>query len=1250
MKKAKHDGKLGWYDLGTETFYPNDVYKKAKHEEQYGLYNIDTEEFVPSHALAPEPSWTQDWVEGAKQIVSHPVESAKEAWQGLLTPMYEPEEAETAGQFMGNIGKGVGNLAALPVKLPAQIVQELIVEPGKKGGEEGTISALKEMGTGAVDIVRGFGEFLLNPVGYQGFKEWADSGYEGKPAIWDAMKKQWSTDPVFSVLPFVPFAKKIGSISKRTGKPPGQVANEIKAKAKNTGMPPEEIIEQLEYKHNPLKELEAPKDIAGFSEEFIMREKKPQGFIEGISKEEISDIKQKRADVVPEKTVDAFKKKPAEELSPEEYWQSRDPLIAGAMKRELLKKQPIEEQARQAQFKAETKQAGDTVSLERTLEQEQLVADEWILGKGLSGEEGFARFSRDKIEKPKFTGKAAKVEQMYDRATIASQAKYKTTVSNVHREMKRQVVDVSGNLKKKLMKLGDLGERVKIRRNLIAGSSAKASRYIEKAHKKIYDGLDKTGKEYLDRFIQSRRTIAIERYKKISHPEALGITEHQAWLEQLPAELKANLNKRADVYFEEMAKPLKLLLDEGILTQDAYNALISKGVYSPRKFLAHIDPVIEQSIGGKKISIHDSGIKHLSQGSLGLLEKDSQLLLEQVINRTHARIFRNRANQALYDLAAKNPGNGVVSLPTGLSEKSPADFATIKVLINGKVKTMEMPVEMAKEWIVSDPLLSSTIANVIQWGSGAKILKPMATGLNPGFALTNFPRDIVHVWLTDYKNMYSSSLPFYMKQMASDIKIVGMDALKRKGRFNDFAEEGGLMPFLTHQGSVTSKLSGPLHDMQTVMGYFGETSEIVPRLALRERVLRQGLDAEYATEYARDYLDFSQGGSFIKAVDNGIPYLNASIQGTRGLVKSASMNKSAFAYKVAQLGAVSTALYYMNSFMFPDLIKQTSSRERANYWLVGTPFTFENKSGDKKRFYFRIAKDQGQRFFASIFEGLAAKGIGDDVDAEQITGSLVDTLPIIPQHNLPPILDATMGYLTNKDFWRNEDIWRKKQPIKPEEEWNMYTHPAFVEMGDILNMSPERLKYALSQFFTSGNVYTSLGGLAWKEIFDYMPQYEKNMVTEELILKQPFVKRVLKATDPYHEHGKKLGESITEANTERWQLTRGFDILSQGYYDGEVSEQKIKKYLAPLPDVEYDRLLDRHERRGKLQELPEKRWWLELATLPPEDRAIAFWNRYMEADQEEKAMLEEYVDKVPGVKSERFWDKIDALRTTEVTQ
>ncbi|KKL67441.1 hypothetical protein LCGC14_2134950, partial [marine sediment metagenome] len=501
---------------------------------------------------------------------------------------------------------------------------------------------------------------------------------------------------------------------------------------------------------------------------------------------------------------------------------------------------------------------------------------------------------------------AQKVEDMYNKATIAAKELKKKSKPSIKQTLKRAVVDVSGNVKKKLSKQGEEGQKAIMRHDLIAGAHTKAMKIVDDKSKIIYKDLSSQERETLNRLIQSRRTITIEGYKKIAHPEGLGAAEHQSWIDSLEPALRDKLNKRADVYFQTMKEQLDDLFKEGIINEESYASLVAKGDYSKRSFMQHIDPEKTYTFGGKKITVTDSGIKALAEGSEGLLEKESSLLMAEVVTRTQGRIFRNRANRSLFELAREDPENGVVRLAKVIGrtkegkliyQKSPARHETISVMINGTERQMIMPSELAKEWVLRDPAIDAQLANVISWLSGAKLLRAMATGYNPEFALTNFPRDIAHIWLTTQE--YSHTLPVALPQMGRDLLKVLPDVIKRKGAWTDYINEGGGMEFLTHQGRIAKEGAQPLEagflrGLRNTLEYVGETSEILTRLALRERAIINKKSPQEATWIARNYLDFAQGGSFIKAADAGIPYLSAAVQGTRGIIRAAAEKPGVF--------------------------------------------------------------------------------------------------------------------------------------------------------------------------------------------------------------------------------------------------------------------------------------------------------------------------------------------------------------------
>ena len=838
---------------------------------------------------------------------------------------------------------------------------------------------------------------------------------------------------------------------------------------------------------------------------------------------------------------------------------------------------------------------------------------------------------------------AQKVEAMYDEA-----GKVKTPKKSLYKELKTKFVDVSGNVKSALLKKGDLGKQAVIQHDLIAGATPAATMEYDELAKAIYGKLSSSEEELLHRIIQSRRTISIENTRKIKNPKGLGGSDHQHFLDSIPTETFTKLNRRADTYFEVMSKQLDDMLDEGLINPKVYKALKDAGDYSPRKFLHHIDDGAWES---KKISVASSGIKSLAAGSEELLEKNSRLLLSQVLGRTRGRVFRNRANNALYNLAQAEPENGIVKLSevvrktkTGkpIYQKAPNGWEKLSVMVKGQHKELLMPKGLAKEWVVRDPAISLPYASFLGWVSGSKILKPMATGLNPEFALKNLPRDIAHAWLTT--DEYSSFMPKAAFQFARDFASVTHEAMFKTGAWKSYIDEGGGMEFLTHQGRLTSKTGGALSKIQGALGWLGETSEVMTRLALRRRALRNGASPSEATWIARNYLDFSQGGSYTKAADAALPYLNAGVQGTRGIVRAGMQRPQQFAYKTAQIGTLASGLYLANSHQNPEALEQISKHEKVNNWIITTPFSFKDKQGTKRHFYFKIAKDQGQRIFATLAENLMVKYMGGEVDVDEVTEAAKSAMAWIPNENIPPSLDAILGYSANKDFWRNKDIWHGSD-VEPSAEFTRFTHPAFVKFGEKTGLSPEKTRYALSQMFTNRNIYTSLAGYGWKTIMDELPEREKNLVTEQVIQKQPFVRSIMGVTEPFNAQRKQLEEESIKENTAKHLRTVEFDKLSQDFYDGSVSEEDVFALARKQPSHDVKRFIKRHQRRGMLQDLPERRWWLELLEVEsPEARATVFWNRWRNSNREEREFLSKYSKKTGVVKSKRFNRRLKALK------
>jgi len=905
------------------------------------------------------------------------------------------------------------------------------------------------------------------------------------------------------------------------------------------------------------------------------------------------------------------------------------------------------------------------------------VLEKWKVPESEKGQIGVGESIQEKARVAQ-TPEAKAVEKTYEDAETQLKELKSMKLKRVWDRLKVLTTDTSSNIKKDLITMaGTQGKEAVMRHDLARGASSKAQAIVEENINRIYKGLDKHEEVILNRALRANRDVTILDYKP-DHMITGGYTKEklQKYLDDVPPKVM----ERVREYSKAMEDNLINMKDAGLLNEKQYNELKSKGDYLKTNYIQHMDPDRTSfTTGGKKITVPDSGIKKLGSGSEQAAEMNSRLLMAEVVGRTQARIFKNKANEALYQYVKDNPDN-----PFGIKEAKiykktkgkikpeeemawedvpadydmtevkpeskvsyrwdvPANHTEVSVMQDGKRIRMVMPDKYAREWVQSDPMISSVATNIIGWASGSKILKTYATGLNPGFALTNLPRDIAHIWLVTGE--YSKFSPKFLGQMGTDLKDVWQDTISRKGRYKDYIDEGGGMNFLTQQGQLKLGGNETLRNLQKWLGWIGETSEIWTRLAVRERAIKNGATPEEATATARGYLDFAQGGSFIKAADSAIPYLNASIQGTRMLINSAHKDPATFMWKVAQVGALATGLYIANTSINKDTWDQIPEKEKVTNWIVTTPLSYQDKDGNKKYLYFRIAKDQGQRIFASLFEGLMGGAMGHKVDATQIRSAIADFLPIVPTEKLPPAFMAMLGYASNKDFWRNQEVWRGPK-VEDRMEYNKFTHPALKTVGEYTNLSPERLGYALSQFVPPSNTYVSLVSGGLRKMMEDLPEKDKKRTTEEIIQQFPMVNKIMRSTDPYEKYKKPIEKAKIDENTRRYEQRLEVERIvdDNAVKPKQERQAPINEYLKKQKPEDRNRLQKEFRDMQAYEGIPDRRWWLNLRHMPAESRAVVYFDRIKEMPGEERKPFEKQAMKLPGIYSDAFAEKLYRLK------
>ena len=862
---------------------------------------------------------------------------------------------------------------------------------------------------------------------------------------------------------------------------------------------------------------------------------------------------------------------------------------------------------------------------------------------------------------PESKGAHIPVQEFYEKSFKDMSGFNAKSWQDTKNKLVRGFVDISGNIKKELRQSGPFGEKAAMLHDLALGTNNKASMIYEDAAKRIFDGLSRHERKLLDTMIESRRNITIKEYKK-DYKVPGGYEGHIAYLNEIKKSdprLYDKLNKRADQFFLEEKMNLKELFDNGLIPEKTYELLKDKD-YTRTEFIHKIDPEISYIRNGRKINVPSSGLKRLEEGSLNTVNLDQSVKLFRNIAMIQSRISKNRANIAFRDMIRESPNN-IMGIELKKGEKAPKGYSPVSYFEKGQKKEFHVKTEFANEWVTADPLLSSNVANTISLLSGNRALKFMATGANPEFALVNMPRDIGYVYLTTSE--YSPHLPKFGIQMGLDLASVASDAIMKKGRYRDYIMEGGGMEFLTHQGGFgksykpTGRISNTFEALQSAARYLGETSEIWTRLALRERALKNGKSPLQATYEARNYLDFAQGGSVVKGADSMVPYLNATVQATRGLLRTPKNDPKGFATKSAWIAGTASSLWLTNNVVNPKAYSEIDERVKNDSWIITTRYFYTDDRKNKRYLYFKIPKDTGQKLVASATDAMLEKSyLGKDA-SDQAIEAIKDLASVVPtQDPLPPMLDAYIGGAYNVDFFKGEPIFDDRgRPVEPEAEYiPNRTGQMFVDFGEKVGeldtedkvpnalKSPAKLEYMTKQFTTHRNIWTDLVGGGYKALTNQQDEKATEALTLQMLKDIPGIRRFVSFTNPYKQD-KELERTIIKKNTVDKKRREYGDQLFKKYQSGEMTRTEV---IQAIKDSEFEdkkKMKDRLIFSFKIKDVRNPGLFYDGLELPPKLRAGLFFDKYKESDPEERTFLMKEMKSIPGFASKDFKKRFNYL-------
>ena len=527
--------------------------------------------------------------------------------------------------------------------------------------------------------------------------------------------------------------------------------------------------------------------------------------------------------------------------------------------------------------------------------------------------------------------------------------------------------------------------------------------------------------------------------------------------------------------------------------------------------------------------------------------------------------------------------------------------------------------------------LSAEVRETVALATGTAVVKTLATGNNPLFFITNTPRDLAFVLA--FSKEYNSNVIGNSIKLVKDAAKGVKDVVNNSDNYSKFLEYGGGMDYLAIQGKYKNKgfaksvVDGVLdkrtqdkvvrNRVKRFLDKFNLASEMGIRLAVFNKGVANRLkgrdmndlskeeqDMIYtqAVRSARELTDFSQGGRVTKALDAGLPYLNAATQGTRAAVNNLVDRPVETMARITQItaftvgstiGAAMGAIAYFrddeedkektNSEVYFETLKGVSEYDLTNYFII--PLGQKDPDGNWK--YLRIAKAQALSPILNTAEHYTRKtlaknsGIEYKQDLNRTLRNTVDNniLPInlnpLEAATRVPLVDATFAWNGIDSYTGNPLSWdRGDIPSELEGIVDKRVEPLYKEMGETIGESPVRLQSVIESFITTPSTNPYIGVLygignltatnrTTKDIAD---DFGKDMV-------KAASSRLLKSASEYNEVSK-MKERISKESLEIYRrhiITEdGVRTLIKDYKENkdlDKTKEGVRKLAGDNPEM-----------------------------------------------------------------------------------
>lgn len=537
--------------------------------------------------------------------------------------------------------------------------------------------------------------------------------------------------------------------------------------------------------------------------------------------------------------------------------------------------------------------------------------------------------------------------------------------------------------------------------------------------------------------------------------------DSQAALQQLQAQLGPDrfqtVQRAADQVSQFSGGLRQRLVDSGVLSQDQANAMEAKYPdWVKTRILDYMrDPTGGQG-AGTKIGLSSRDVQAYTQAGTIKAREDPVASTVAYAHQVERMANKNDAFNAMLKIDQASPSPLLRQVPQDFSPTR--NQVTMVGFSNGqKVKYV------TDNKALGEAINGAGVMSVPEWTSAwQKVFRSLATSRNPVFLAGNAALDIpTYTFRTAIRDGGPQALPGIMADLARGYGDAFQGILQ--GEFRGASTSaflkggGGQSGYFTGGEGQTGQAIEDLRrsnvfqidgkadllrlakDLVTLkpVEALGERVELGPRVAAYNRALARGANPVQAVIDGRTVtVDFSQGGTVTKYLNNFVPFLNVGAQGPVQIARAWRDNPRAFVATTGTLIGLPTVAAEVWNRADPQRAKDYADvpdyikNQGVVVMLPGEAPT--DAQGNRKPLY-AVLKLREWAPFAAIAREATARALGDNsrslAEMAQSIGTGLSPTQSSSVGQLGsealsgiPVVPAALQLEQNRDFFRSRDI------------------------------------------------------------------------------------------------------------------------------------------------------------------------------------------------------------------------------------